>query len=101
MSLKRGGNTPWIKALQIVLEKQTDDVPKDWLTSDQVGKQMNLNFGQASKFLAMMIKEGVVEKKKFRIVSKHGTGIVRPTEHYRLISSVKEIRQKVSASSKS
>jgi hypothetical protein len=87
MSLKRGGNTPWIKALQSVLEKQTDDVPEGWLTSEQVGKQMNLNFGQASKFLAMMIQDGVVEKKKFKVLSKHGTGIVRPTEHYRLISA--------------
>jgi predicted transcriptional regulator len=87
MSLKRGGNTPWIKALQAVLEKQTDDVPEGWLTSEQVGKQMNLNFGQASKFLALMIQDGVVEKKKFKVLSKHGTGIVRPTEHYRLISA--------------
>jgi predicted ArsR family transcriptional regulator len=86
MSLKRGGNTPWIKALQSVLNKQTDDVPEGWLTSEQVGKQMNLSFGQASKFLAMMIQDGVVEKKKFKVLSKHGTGIVRPTEHYRLIS---------------
>ncbi|NDC18765.1 MAG: hypothetical protein EBZ87_00645 [Microbacteriaceae bacterium] len=85
MSLKRGGNTPWIKALQVVLQKQTDEIPEGWLTSEEVGRQMNIKFGQASKFLRIMIKDGLVEKRKFKVISKHGTGLVRPTEHYRLI----------------
>lgn len=104
MSVKRRlSGSDWAEALESVLKKQVDDVPKDWLTSEQVGKKMGIKFGQASKFLNLMIKEGVVEKRKFKIMSRHGTGLVRPTEHYRLIatSSVKGNRLKAFASSKS
>lgn len=79
--------TEWADALQVVLRKQVDEVPKGWLTSDEVGKKMGLKFGQASRFIAMMIQEGMVEKKKFKIASRHGTGLIRPTEHYRLLGN--------------
>ena len=93
--------TEWAEALDVVLKRQVDEVPKDWLTSEEVGKKMGLKFGQASRFLALMIKEGMVEKKKFKVASRHGTGLVRPTEHYRLISSAKGMRPKAFASNKS
>lgn len=75
----------WAEALDVVLKRQVDEVPKGWLTSEEVGKKMGLKFGQASRFLALMIKEGIVEKKKFKVASRHGTGLIRPTEHYRLL----------------
>lgn len=86
MTLRRKlKGTEWAEALDVVLKKQVDEVPKDWLTSEEVGKKMGLKFGQASRFLALMIKEGIVEKKKFKVASRHGTGLIRPTEHYRLL----------------
>ena len=96
MSIKRKSSGAWAMALQSVLKKQVDDVPKDWLTSEQVGQKLGLKFGQASKFLAIMISDGLVEKKKFKVFSRHGTGIVRPTEHYRLLrpSKVSKIKKK-------
>ena len=102
MTIKRKlKGTEWAEALDVVLRRQVDEVPSGWLTSDEVGRKMGLKFGQASRFLGLMIKEGMVEKKKFKVASRHGTGLVRPTEHYRLTSSAKGSHPRVSASSKS
>lgn len=89
MTIKRKtSGSEWAEALDVVLKKHVDEVPKGWLTSEEVGKKMGVKFGQASRFLALMIKEGMVEKRKFKVASRHGTGLVRPTEHYRLLKNL-------------
>lgn len=88
MSLKRNikGNE-WAEALKAVLQCKEENIPAGWLSSAEVGKKFGLSQCQTQKNLAIMIKEGLVEVKKFKASSRHGTGIIRATPYYRLLKS--------------
>lgn len=101
MSFKRSVKGEWAEALQKVLIKDVDEIPNGWLTSFEACKKLGVSVSQGTKWLAIMRKSGVIEMKKFKIRTSGRTGVVRLTEHYRLISSVKGTHQKVSALSKS
>ena len=57
----------WTKLLHSALTNQAVKVPKDWLTSDQVGVEMGVNRAQATKFLRMLRMKDLVEMQYFRI----------------------------------
>lgn len=87
MSFKRSVSGEWADALQRVLIKDVDDIPNGWLTSHQACKQLGVSVSQGTKWLAMMRKAGVIQMKKFKIKTSGRTGVIRLTEHYRLVSA--------------
>ena len=86
MSFRRTIKGEWAEALEKVLIKDVDEVPSDFLTSEQACKKLGVSLSQGTKWLAMMKKAGVVEMKKFKIKTKGKTGVIRSTDHYRLTS---------------
>lgn len=94
MSLKRKihGNE-WADALNAILKKRQDDVPKGWLTSAEVQKKLGISRCQTQKNIRDMIDMGIVEAKKFKVSSRHGTGLVRPTMHYRILKNFPAIKK--------
>lgn len=98
---KRNLKSQWAKALAVVLERDVDEVPKGWLKMSEVAKEMNLSEEQAGKAITLLKQKGMVEAKKFKIKTDKKTKMIRPTFHYRLISSLKENYPRVYASNKS
>ena len=98
---RRNQKSEWAKALESVLEQQTEEVPKGWLKLCEIAKQMNVSDEQAGKTVTRVKDKGLVEMKKFKIRTSKKTKMIRATCHYRLIFSSKGTHRKVSASSKS
>ena len=65
--------------------KDVDEIPNGWLTSFEACKKLGVSVSQGTKWLAIMRKSGVIEMKKFKIRTSGRTGVVRLTEHYRLV----------------
>lgn len=86
MSLHRlpAHKNEWARAIQAALSKQAEEVPKDWLNSDQVAEQLGVNRTQALKFLKRLKDEGLVEVEYFKICVNKDFGLVRKVPHYRL-----------------
>ena len=98
---RRNPKSDWAKALAVAMEREVDEVPSDWLKVSDIAVQMGLSDEQAGKAVTLLVRKGMAEMKKFRIKTSKKTKMVRPTCHYRLISSVKETARKVAASGKS
>lgn len=98
---RRNPKSDWAKALAVAMEREVDEVPSDWLKVSDIAVQMGLSDEQAGKAVTLLVRKGMAEVKKFRIKTNKKTKMVRPTCHYRLISSTKETGRRVSASGKS
>lgn len=98
---RRNQKSEWAKALESVLEQQTEEVPSGWLKLSEIAKQMNLSEEQAGKTVTILKNRGLVEMKKFKIRTDKKTKMIRATCHYRLIFSSKGTHPKASASGKS
>jgi len=59
-----------------------EPVPSDWLTTNQMAKEMGQPVSTISHFITSAVRAGKMETKRFRITS-HGN--VRSTPHYRPI----------------
>lgn len=85
----------WAKAIQSVFEARADVIPPGWKTARQIGDDQKLSFEHVSRLLPRLIKEGIVEVKKFRTyigpskTTNRRRGYYRPMPHYRLINRVK------------
>lgn len=84
---RRNVNSEWAKALESVLELQTEEVPKGWLKLNEIAKQMNLSEEQAGKTVTILKNKGLVEMRKFRIRTDKKTKMIRATCHYRLLKN--------------
>lgn len=84
---RRNVNSEWAKALESVLELQTEEVPKGWLKLNEIAKQMNLSEEQAGKTVTLLKNRGLVEMRKFKIRTDKKTKMIRATCHYRLLKS--------------
>jgi len=84
---RRNQNSEWAKALERVLELQTEVVPKEWLKLDEIAKEMNLSGEQAGKTVTLLKNMGLVEMRKFKIRTDKKTKMIRSTCHYRLLKN--------------
>lgn len=76
----------WAKTLQKYLAKKQDIVPAGWLKADEALNKMGYagnSSGQRNKLLNQMAKDGVLQKKNFRIFDGSGRRISAIT-HYKL-----------------
>lgn len=87
MSFRRAVKGEWAEALEKILVRSVDEVPKEWLTSEQACKKLGVSVSQGTKWLALMKKGKIVEMKKFRIKTSGKTGVIRLTDHYRLLKN--------------
>lgn len=74
----------WAEALDRLLSHQMEVVPPGWKTATQIAKELGLCYEMGKLKARAMVKAGLAERKYFRV--KWGRG-VRPTPHYRLVSS--------------
>jgi hypothetical protein len=81
--MKKTANT-WAELIASASSKQLDDIPDGFLTCQQIAKQEDKDVKYIQKKLKVLIEEGKVEFKKFRI--KQFDGVVFPTMHYKIIS---------------
>jgi len=84
---RRNPKSEWAKALESVLELQTEVVPKGWLKLDEIAKEMNLSGEQAGKTVTLLKNKGLVEMRKFKIRTDKKTKMIRLTCHYRLLKN--------------
>lgn len=100
--IRRDSNSEWVVALNKVINRQIDEVPAGWKTTEQISKDMAVSVNQASKCITKLKRAKMIEVKKFKIKTSGKHGLIKSVDHYKLItSSAKESRQKESASSKS
>ena len=84
---KIGFEGEWAQTLKKYLSKQQDEVPKGWLRSDDALKQMGYRCkhigGAGNKLLNSMVRDGVLDKKNFRIFDGSGRRVTAIT-HYKI-----------------
>lgn len=61
---------------------QCEEVPDGWKTSNEYAVEWNVARGTACKYLKNALEMGLVEQKKFRIVS---SGTIQHVPHYKEI----------------
>lgn len=60
--------------------KGLEKVPDGWHTSEEIAQTMSLNRATVTRNIQTAVKNGMVEVKKFRIITNRG---VYPVFHYR------------------
>lgn len=70
----------WLKALQ-ECKPDVEFVPTGWKTMRQISDETNTPLGTTEKKILHLMKNGKVEKKKFKVDLG---SVIRPTPHYRL-----------------
>ena len=81
--MKKTGNG-WAEIIANATVRRPDVIPDGFLTCQQIAKQEDKDVKYIQKKLKVLIEEGKVEFKKFRI--KQFDGVVFPTMHYKIIS---------------
>lgn len=89
MSIHRRTDTEWAKTLYNALKNDVDKIPRGFLNSDQVAREMGVERTQALKMLKKLRERGLVEVRHFRAVVNEEYGIVRKVAHYKLIKKVR------------
>lgn len=87
MTVHRRTDTEWAKTLYNALKNEVEQVPKGWLTSDEVAKEMGVERTQALKMLKKLRTKGLVDVRHWRRCVNEDYGIVRKVAHYKLIKS--------------
>lgn len=72
----------WLDAITNAVNKKADKVPEGWKTPQEIREILNKSQRETSRKIAVLIKEGLVEVKKFRIETPRG---LYPEIHYKLI----------------
>jgi hypothetical protein len=76
----------WASALQAYISTQAESVPPGWKTTPQTLNAMGLKYlrgGSRSMMLNDMVENGILEKRRFKILDISGRRIL-PVDHYRL-----------------
>lgn len=66
----------WLQAITDVRSASFDVVPKGWLTTKDIAKEIGCSAPHATKYVRALVEAGRAEKKIFRLG--------RPIPHYRL-----------------
>lgn len=66
---------------------QPDEVPPGWYTIHGLANAWNISGQHAGNRLNQAVRDGVMEKKPFKIAT--GGGMVRPVVHFRLVAKGK------------
>ena len=84
---KIGFKGEWAQTLKKYLERQQDQVPKEWLRTDEALRAMGFKSkhtgGSSNKLINQMVDAGFLLKKDFRIFDGSGRRISAIT-HYKI-----------------
>lgn len=72
-----------LERLRLAIANQPEEVPEGWRTAGQWADEWGITNNAAGIVLCRSAKKGLIEAKKFRVVS--GNRGVYPVVHYRLI----------------
>jgi predicted transcriptional regulator len=72
---------PWIKIISQNLHKKEDVVEKGYIKRSDLQKIWNVSKALATSRLRKLIKQGIVEQKKFKVKDPRG---VFPVYHYKI-----------------
>lgn len=72
----------WLKAISDIRKSECSPPPKDWLTSEQIGKTVGLKSSACCQYISKLIKAGKAERKSF--ILETGKGNLRKCFFYRL-----------------
>ena len=73
-----------LKEIQRLLKDDTDAIPDNWHTAQQLADAWGLSLERASAMLLQAVGKGIAERKKFRISAG---SVVRPVWHYQIYAS--------------
>ena len=71
-----------LTALRLALAGGADEVPSGWLTMRAMAKKWRMSEVNARRFVAAGLREGLLERKTFRIQHAHK---IYPAPHFRQI----------------
>ena len=72
-----------LAALRIALDGGADEVPSGWLTMRAMAKKWRMSEVNARRFVAAGLREGILERKMFRI--QHSAKLY-PVPHFKKLS---------------
>lgn len=67
----------WEELAQARIE---EEVPKGWLTTKEIAKEMGLGETQAGRIIRQAVADGKVDVRPFKL---NRSGVVRPIPHYK------------------
>ena len=79
------GSAELLRKLRLAISNQAEEVPEGWKTAAQWSQEWNVTHNAAGIILGKSAKLGLMECRKFRIMSRSRG--VYPTPHYRLIAN--------------
>lgn len=82
--IKRDKKCEWVVALDRLIHKEIDEVPKGWKTREQIAVEMGVSSNQASKVLKRLKDGNMLKVCKFKVKSSGKYGIIRKIDHYML-----------------
>jgi len=65
---------------ELAQAKTPEEVPKGWLTTKEIAKEMGKSEQRACVLLRKALEEGKIETRPFKILR---SGVVRPIPHYK------------------
>lgn len=71
----------WADVITKSLQMKQDVIPKGYYPRKEIEKMWKVTKGEANQRLKDMVKQGLVETKKFRVLDARG---VCPVQHYKL-----------------
>jgi hypothetical protein len=77
------GSAELLRKLRLAISNQAEEVPEGWKTAAQWSQEWNVTHNAAGIVLGKSVKLGLMECRKFRIMSRNRG--VYPTPHYRVI----------------
>ena len=80
---------PVLAEILASIQRTADDVPKGYMTINQWAARWKLVHGQARIYILQAIKAGIMERKKYRTLTKGRLCII---DHYRAIGLSKIIK---------
>ena len=73
----------WQAALKKVRHQQTEVVPPEWMTVNQIGDVLGICSKTADIKVKTLLKQGLAEKKEFKVIWGQQ---IRLRPHYRLVT---------------
>ena len=77
------GSAELLRKLRLAISNQAEEVPEGWKTAAQWSQEWDVTHNAAGIVLGKSTKLGLMECRKFRIMSRNRG--VYPTPHYRVI----------------
>lgn len=72
--------TDWAQVLNKAMAREADHVPPGWNTAEDVAESVGMARVTTARYLNHGLKNGVIEKKIFRVMTARG---LYPVPHYR------------------